>query len=457
MALADPVPTAAPQPKAGRAGADAVPAADCAPASLRFVSDGEPGWRRVGEGAERKVVDGAGREVTDEARLQRIRRLAIPPAWTDVWICADPAGHLQATGRDARGRKQYRYHPEWQTWRSQTKYEQLLAFAQALPRLRLAVQRELERAARHTGAPRREAVIAALVHLLDTTRLRIGNASYARQNRSFGLSTLHNRHARTVGRTLVLRFVGKSGVAHEARVADRRLARLVQRCRDLPGQALFQYVDAEGQVRRIDASEVNAWLAQAGGPGVTAKVFRTWHGSACALEQVLAHCQQDAADETPDGPTDRARPSARAVFEAVADALGNTPAVCRRSYIHPAVLAWAEAVGQAEHRAAVRDWRWTRVPAFARPLAEREQRLVVFLRQAERLRQAAEKVRPTQAAKPTRSAKAAPAGHATTAPEADQPSPTPRRSRMARPTRSSTGASSQRTAKGSSSPSSSAM
>jgi DNA topoisomerase I len=329
-------------------------------AGLRWVDPGERGIARVRQGDAFAFRTAAGRVLRDEATRARIRKIAIPPAWQDVWICADARGHIQATGRDARGRKQYRYHADWQVQRGQTKFERLLEFGRALPRIRARVQAALGDA---QGPPTRERVLATLVRLLDTTRLRVGNAEYARDNASFGLSTLHNRHAGVRGATLTLSFKGKSGVRHEARIEDRRVARVVQRCRELPGQALFQYVDDEGKPRRIDSTDINAWLAEAAASAVTAKDFRTWHGSVLALQ--LAQ-EADA--------------SMTSVLAGVSRALGNTPAVCRKAYVHPAVL---DAIGAAGAPA--------RVASTARNnrgLRAGEQRLLRFLRSLKRARKA---------------------------------------------------------------------
>jgi DNA topoisomerase I len=323
-------------------------------AGLRWVDPGEPGIARVRQGDAFAYRTAAGRVLRDNATLSRIRKIAIPPAWQDVWICADARGHIQATGRDARGRKQYRYHTDWQVQRGQTKFEHLLEFGRALPRIRARVHAALGDA---QGPPTRERVLATLVRLLDTTRLRVGNAEYARDNASFGLSTLRNRHADVRGATLTLSFKGKSGVRHEARLEDRRVARVVQRCRELPGQALFQYVDDEAKPRRMDSTDINAWLAEAAESAVTAKDFRTWHGSVRALQ--LAQ-EADA--------------SMTSVLAGVSRALGNTPAVCRKAYVHPAVL---DTIGAAPARAAS-------TARASRGLRADEQRLLRLLRSLER-------------------------------------------------------------------------
>ena len=291
---------------------------------MRWSSDRDPGLRRRRCGAGFCYRDVDGRLVRDAEVLQRIRRLAIPPAYRDVWICAHGDGHLQATGRDARGRKQYRYHPQWREARDSTKFDRLREFGRVLPRLRRRVQRALAQAA----APSRGAVLASMVRLLDTTWLRIGNTEYQQSNGSFGLSTLRKRHAVTRGALVELAFVGKSGVRQRARLEDRRVARIVRGCQDLPGQRLFHYVDANGSPQAIGSSDVNAWLAEACGEAFTAKDFRTWHGTVAAL--ALARRAARGARDAPGSPT--------AVIAEVARRLGNTAAVCRKAYIHPAVL-----------------------------------------------------------------------------------------------------------------------
>lgn len=338
------------------------------PVSLRWVNDSEPGIRRRVRGQQFIYLMPSGERLVDEAELQRIRRLAVPPAYRDVWICAQADGHIQATGRDARGRKQYRYHADWQAQRGQTKFDRLRAFGQVLPRIRARVLRRLGDAAE----PTRERVLATLVRLLDTTWMRIGNDEYARHNGSFGLSTLHNRHAGVRGAELRLSFVGKSGVRHEVRLTDRRVARVVRRCQELPGQELFQYVDDEGAIGRLGSSDVNAWLAQAGGAlpedqRVTAKDFRTWHGSVQALALTLAACGAEPA------------PSAAAVVAEVARRLGNTPAVCRKAYIHPQVLALGDALASPEGRAEVLARPWVGSPPAVRGLGLAERQLMGLL------------------------------------------------------------------------------
>lgn len=331
-------------------------------AGLRWVNDAQPGFSRRADG---RVIDARGRLLRDEAALLRIRRLAIPPAWQDVWICAEADGHLQATGRDARGRKQYRYHADWQAGRGQTKFEGLRRFGGVLPRIRTRVQRALD----GPPEPTRERVLATLVRLLDTTWLRIGNTEYARENRSYGLSTLRARHAGVAGDAMKLSFVGKSGVRHEVLVTDRRVARIVRRCRELPGQELFQWLDADGGVHRVDSADVNAWLAEAAGTRVTAKDFRTWHASVLALQLTLQACAEGAEPCR-----------APQVLAAVARRLGNTPAVCRKSYVHPRVLTLAEGLADEAARCSLRGLPWALSPPAARGLSAAERRLMGLLR-----------------------------------------------------------------------------
>ena len=297
-------------------------------AGLRYVSDddGTRGIRRRRAGGGFTYLDPSRRStVRDPDTLARIKRLAIPPAWRDVWICPSPNGHLQASGRDARGRKQYRYHPRWRAARDETKYTRMIAFAAALPAIRRRVAEDLER----PGLPR-EKVLATVVRLLETTRIRVGNEEYARTNGSFGLTTLRTRHVEIEGSTLTFEFRGKGGRMHRVDVSDRRLARIVRRCQELPGQELFQYLDEGGERRTISSGDVNDYLRALSGEDFTAKDFRTWAGTVLAA-QALA--------EVPDSTSATAakRNVARAV-ERVAAVLGNTPAVCRKGYIHPDVI-----------------------------------------------------------------------------------------------------------------------
>ena len=293
-------------------------------AGLRHSSDDRPGIsrRRAGRGFSYRDPDG--RTIRDAETLSRIRAIAIPPAWTDVWICPWPNGHLQATGRDARGRKQYRYHQRYRARRDGAKFERLIAFAKELPAIRDQVERDLAR----PGLPR-EKVVAAVVRLLELTLIRVGNDEYARLNRSFGLTTLRDRHATIEGSAITFRFRGKSGQQHEVGLRDRRLAGVVRRCRDLPGQELFQYLDEAGEPQDIASDDVNSYLA-AVAPGVTAKDFRTWAGTVLAYRALRAIGK---------GKTEREQQrNVAAAIQATADGLGNTPAVARSAYVHPAVV-----------------------------------------------------------------------------------------------------------------------
>lgn len=332
------------------------------PVRLVYVSDTIPGIRRLRKGKGFAYRDPRGKPLTDAAELARIRALAIPPAYRDVWICPLANGHVQATGRDARGRKQYRYHAQWSEERGAGKFERLQDFGRALPAIRRKVARDLRPPAPGAGVTR-EMVLAAIVSLLDTTFLRVGNEAYARENGSYGLTTLRNPHAGVSGDTLRLRFRGKGGIQHEARVRDPRIARIVRRCQQLPGQELFSWEDAQGNVCPVGSGDVNDYLAAAAGARFTAKDFRTWHGTAHALELV----QEGARG----GGT-----TAREVLEKVARMLGNTPAVCRKSYVHPGVLALLEpGVPPAEPLAAN--------PAV-RGLKGAELQLMAFLRRHKR-------------------------------------------------------------------------
>ncbi|HUG48388.1 MAG TPA: DNA topoisomerase IB [Candidatus Limnocylindria bacterium] len=293
-------------------------------AGLRYVNEDDAGIarRRAGRGFSYRAPDGS--LVRDPAKLKRIRSLAIPPAWTEVWISPSERGHIQATGRDARGRKQYRYHPLWSEARDGAKFERTIAFAEALPRLRRQVEQDLAL----RGLPRAK-VLATVVRLLEVTLLRVGNEEYVRQNRSFGLTTLRDRHAKIRGESFKLSFRGKAGKRHEVGLRDRRLARIVRQCQEVPGQHLFQYVDEEGRPQAVSSEDVNDYLRDAMGAEFSAKDFRTWAGTVLAAQalQALREATEDATRN----------PLVQAV-EDVARRLGNTPAICRRCYIHPAII-----------------------------------------------------------------------------------------------------------------------
>jgi DNA topoisomerase I len=290
---------------------------------VHYTSDDQPGLHRVGRGKRVHYTGVSGRLVRDPATLSRIRSLAIPPAWTDVWISPDPDGHLQATGRDARGRKQYRYHPQWRAERDEVKYSRLVEFCRALPKLRAAVARDLA-----SPSLTKRKVVATVVALMERAQLRVGNDEYARTNHSYGATTLRDHHAKIRGDTLELSYRGKSGIERRVRVADRRLAQIVRRCRDLPGQRLFQYVEGDA-VHPITSTDVNEYIHEVAGE-FTAKDYRTWAGT---LGAALLLCATDHPGN--------ARDCKRCInhcVEAVADQLGHTPAVCRAAYIHPRLL-----------------------------------------------------------------------------------------------------------------------
>jgi DNA topoisomerase-1 len=294
-------------------------------ARLRYVAGTQPGIRRLRRGKSFRYLDAQGRVIRDAEEVQRLRRLAIPPAWTDVWICPDPQGHLLATGRDARGRKQYRYHPRWREVRDETKYDRMIAFGHALPRIRARIARDL----RPAGLPRQK-VLATVVRLLETTLIRVGNDEYARHNRSFGLTTLRNRHVAIRGARLRFEFSGKHGIVHEIELHDPRLARIVKQCRELPGHELFQYVDEDGMRHSVSSTEVNEYLREISGDEFTAKDFRTWAGTvlaARALHELAPFRSQK-----------QAKRNVKQAVEAVATVLGNTQSICRKCYVHPAVL-----------------------------------------------------------------------------------------------------------------------
>lgn len=295
-------------------------------AGLTYVSDDDPGLARERAGDGFRYLKPNGEPVSDEATLERVRRLAIPPAWTGVWICTKANGHLQATGRDARGRKQYRYHPQFREVRESTKYEHMMEFARALPAIRAKLAEHMAL----RGLPR-EKVLATVVHLLESTLIRVGNDDYARDNKSYGLTTLRNPHVTVEGAQLRFRFKGKSGKTWQLQVKDRRVARIVKACQELPGQKLFEYLDDNGEPRQVTSADVNAYLHEITGRDVTAKDFRTWAGTvmaALALREFESFDSQAAAKK-----------NLRAAIESVASRLGNTPTICRKCYIHPEILS----------------------------------------------------------------------------------------------------------------------
>jgi DNA topoisomerase I len=294
-------------------------------AGLRYVTDDAPGIRRRKSGKGFTYVDPEGRTVKDAKDLDRIRKLAIPPAWTDVWICPRPNGHLQATGRDAKGRKQYRYHANWRDVRDETKFGRMIAFGESLPKIRERVESEMS-----LRGLSREKVLGAVVKLLETTLIRVGNKEYVKQNNSYGLTTLRDQHVDVSGSKLRFEFRGKSGKDHSVEIQDRRLARIVKQCRDLPGQKLFQYLDDDGVRQSVSSEDVNAYLRETTGEDFTAKDFRTWGGTVLALSALLevGSCESE-------------REANKAVVEAVkrvSGELGNRPAICRKYYVHPVVI-----------------------------------------------------------------------------------------------------------------------
>ncbi len=301
------------------------PAEAAKDAGLRYISDEQPGYTRTKKGDDFEYFDTAGKSITDETRLLRIRRLAIPPAYTDVWICPTANGHLQATGRDARGRKQYRYHEKWREARDETKYDRMLIFGAALPKIRERVEADI-------SLPKlpKNKVLATIISIMERTFIRVGNEEYARTNKSYGLTTMRNKHAAVKGAKVQFTFRGKSGVEHQLAIADRRLARIVKKVQDLPGQELFGYVDDDGEVHDVKSQDVNDYLKEITGEDFTAKDFRTWAGT--VLAAVALNAVEAFENKT------QAKKNVKAAITAVSKILGNTPAVCRKCYVHPAVL-----------------------------------------------------------------------------------------------------------------------
>jgi DNA topoisomerase-1 len=335
------------------------------PAHLVWTDDREPGFRRRRAGKGFSYANGSGRAIKDPTTVARIKALAIPPAWTDVWICADPDGHLQATGRDARGRKQYRYHPEYRAHRDAEKFDRLFEFGAALPAIRRQASRDIAR-----GGMPREKVVATVVQLLESTLIRVGNEEYARENGSYGLTTLRDRHAKFTATTVRLVFKGKHGIARDVTIADRRLRRIVKQCQDLPGQVLFQFVDDEGEPRPISSTDVNEYLGAVTGLPITAKDFRTWMGTLLATSAF--------ADLPP--PESIAAPNrgVASVCKSVGAHLGNTAAVCRTSYVHPHVIEWYRDGSLPE--------RWDAIPARGSALLVPEERKLLALLRPRRRR-----------------------------------------------------------------------
>jgi len=294
-------------------------------AGLRYVSDDRPGYTRKAKGEDFDWLDAEGKLIRDEQRLLRIKRLAIPPAWTDVWVSPSPNGHIQATGRDARGRKQYVYHERWREVRDENKYDRIISFGKALPKIRRRVSQDLKL----PGLPR-EKVLATVVQLLERTFIRIGNEEYARENKSFGLTTMKDRHVEVKGAKLRFRFRGKSGREHEVDVTDRHIAKIISKLQDLPGQDLFQYLDDDGKIRDLSSQDVNEYLREITGEDFSAKDFRTWAGT--VLTAIALNAQEKFETQK------QANANIKSAISAVAEILGNTPAICRKCYVHPAVL-----------------------------------------------------------------------------------------------------------------------
>jgi DNA topoisomerase I len=294
-------------------------------AGLRYVTDTKPGIQRKPWRKTFRYFNPDGTMLRDIDTLARIKSLVVPPAWTDVWICPNPKGHLQVTGRDARGRKQSRYHPRWREVRDETKYERMMIFGVALPKIRECIERDLSL----PSLPRQK-VLATIVRLMETTLIRVGNEEYARQNHSYGLTTMRNKHVDVAGSTVTFSFQGKSGIKHTVDITDRRIAKIVQRCQDIPGYELFQYVDKDGTQHSIDSADVNEYLREISEQDFTAKDFRTWAGSVLACELLYEF-------ETFDSQTQAKRNVVQAI-KSVASRLGNTPSVCKKCYVHPAVL-----------------------------------------------------------------------------------------------------------------------
>ena len=287
---------------------------------LRHSSDAEPGITRKRIKNAWGYFDADGKRITDRNEIDRLNAIGLPPAYEQAWFCADPDGHLQATGVDARGRKQYRYHADFRAKREAAKYEGLLEFGKALPRLRRRVEQDLKR-----RTLIRETVLAAVVRLLDTEHIRVGNEQYAKENKSFGATTLRARHLRRKGAKMLMRFTGKHGIVHEVNVSDTNLKRICKRCQELPGQMLFQYINGDGEPKPVTSGDVNDYIREASGGEFTAKHFRTWSASVIAFDQLLKK-REDA------------RITVKTVVEPVAEALGNTPAISRKSYVHPSLL-----------------------------------------------------------------------------------------------------------------------
>jgi DNA topoisomerase-1 len=333
------------------------------PARLTYVDDSRPGITRRRKGRYWQYFDASGKRITDRDEIDRLNGIGLPPAYRDAWFCPNPNGHIQATGYDDKGRKQYRYHPDFREKQEAAKYERCREFGKVLPKLRRRVIADLKK--RKLG---QDTVIAAVVRLLDSGRIRVGNEAYAQSNKSFGATTLRNRHAKVAGRSVKMRFKAKSGIEREFRITDATLSRVVKQCQDLPGQHLFQYLDEEGEPHPVTSTDVNDYIREATGEDFTAKHFRTWSASVIAFEQICGSGEEGVG--------------LNAVLEPVAEALGNTPAISRKSYVHPAIV---DAVKQTPRKRLA-----LQCPRSTKYLSSAERGLIAFLgRRTTRKRKAA--------------------------------------------------------------------
>jgi DNA topoisomerase-1 len=301
------------------------PAQSASVAGLRYIPDNKPGITRQKKGKSFTYLDTKGQEITDQKVIDRINKLIIPPAWENVWICSSPNGHIQATGRDTKGRKQYIYHPQWRNIRSLTKFGRMIAFGEKLPEMRAQIERDLQ-----IRELNQRKVTAIVLNLLDQSLIRIGNRQYAQSNKSYGLTTLRDKHVDIAGDKVKFQFVGKKGVSHEIDIKDRRLARLIKKCKDIPGYDLFQYFDENGERQTLESGQVNEYIQEISGTDFTAKDFRTWGGTVLMVE-----CLEKMLDENPEIAKEK---YVKDAFKTVAKGLGNTPAVCSKYYVHPQVL-----------------------------------------------------------------------------------------------------------------------
>jgi DNA topoisomerase-1 len=343
------------------------PARSAVAAGLRYVSDDQPGIRRQKWGRGFSYFDVKGDRIQDSHQLKHLKSLPIPPSWQEVWICPFPNGHLLATGRDARGRKQYRYHPDWRKVRNQTKFERLIPFGHARSVIRAVTDRHLRQ-----RTLSREKIMAMVVRLLDATLIRIGNDEYAEQNQSFGLTTLRGRHVEVAATRVHFQFIGKSGVEHDVELSDRRLARAIKRCQELPGQQLFQYMDDEGQRQPVDSDDVNTYLQTITGEAFTSKNFRTWAGTDCTAQSLWKMGASDSSSQTQD--------HIREAIRQAAERLGNRFATCRNFYVHPTIPQAYEAGWLVqEYSDALQRWK-----KEDQPLTAEEYALIAVLAKGEK-------------------------------------------------------------------------